>query len=75
MMSTGGLWPDQVHLAGHLCLRDKSTPPLFEQFQIPLQSVGHCPSVRAVWHTRNDQDPALQWLRAQIADVAKQVDC
>jgi DNA-binding transcriptional LysR family regulator len=32
-------------------------------------------SVRAVWHTRNDQDPALQWLRAQIADVAKQVDC
>jgi DNA-binding transcriptional LysR family regulator len=32
-------------------------------------------SVRAVWHTRNDQDPALQWLRAQISDVAKQVQC
>ena len=30
-------------------------------------------SVRAVWHARNDQDPALQWLRAQIVDVAKQV--
>jgi DNA-binding transcriptional LysR family regulator len=32
-------------------------------------------SVRAVWHTRNDQDPALQWLRAQILDIAKQVQC
>jgi DNA-binding transcriptional LysR family regulator len=32
-------------------------------------------SVRAVWHTRNDQDPALQWLRAQILDIAKQIQC
>jgi hypothetical protein len=28
-----------------------------------------------VWHARNDQDPALQWLRAQISDVARQVEC
>ncbi|RWA56374.1 LysR family transcriptional regulator [Cupriavidus sp. UYMSc13B] len=30
-------------------------------------------SVRAVWHGRNAEDPALQWLRKQIADVASQV--
>jgi DNA-binding transcriptional LysR family regulator len=32
-------------------------------------------SVRAVWHTRSDHDPALQWLRAQISEVATQVRC
>jgi DNA-binding transcriptional LysR family regulator len=34
-----------------------------------------CPkvTVRAVWHERNDADPALQWLREQLADVARQV--
>jgi len=34
-----------------------------------------CPNVtvRAVWHERNDSDPALQWLRQQLADVARQV--
>jgi DNA-binding transcriptional LysR family regulator len=34
-----------------------------------------CPNVavRAVWHERNDADPALQWLRNQLADVARQV--
>ncbi|MFM0482891.1 LysR substrate-binding domain-containing protein [Paraburkholderia strydomiana] len=34
-----------------------------------------CPNVtvRAVWHERNDADPALQWLRQQLADVARQV--
>ncbi|MEM5371164.1 LysR substrate-binding domain-containing protein [Paraburkholderia azotifigens] len=30
-------------------------------------------AVRAVWHERNDADPALQWLRNQLADVARQV--
>lgn len=30
-------------------------------------------SVRAVWHMRNDQDPALQWLRMQLSDIAKHV--
>jgi DNA-binding transcriptional LysR family regulator len=30
-------------------------------------------SVRVVWHERNDADPALQWLRHQLADVARQV--
>jgi DNA-binding transcriptional LysR family regulator len=34
-----------------------------------------CPNVavRAVWNERNDADPALQWLRLQLADVARQV--
>jgi DNA-binding transcriptional LysR family regulator len=34
-----------------------------------------CPdaTVCAVWHERNDVDPALQWLRHQLADVARQV--
>jgi DNA-binding transcriptional LysR family regulator len=34
-----------------------------------------CPNVavRVVWHERNDADPALQWLRHQLADVARQV--
>jgi len=34
-----------------------------------------CPNVTvlAVWHERNDADPALQWLRQQLADVARQV--
>jgi DNA-binding transcriptional LysR family regulator len=34
-----------------------------------------CPNVTvcAVWHERNDIDPALQWLRHQLADVARQV--
>jgi DNA-binding transcriptional LysR family regulator len=34
-----------------------------------------CPrvAVRAVWHARNDINPALQWLRQQLADVARQV--
>ncbi|HEY2024079.1 LysR substrate-binding domain-containing protein [Paraburkholderia sp.] len=34
-----------------------------------------CPNVAvlAVWHERNDADPALQWLRQQLADVARQV--
>jgi DNA-binding transcriptional LysR family regulator len=36
-----------------------------------------CPNVavRAVWHERNDADPALHWLRQQLADVARQVRC
>ena len=29
--------------------------------------------VRVVWHERNDNDAALQWLRRQIADVARSV--
>ncbi|BCG00306.1 LysR family transcriptional regulator [Paraburkholderia sp. PGU19] len=33
----------------------------------------HNAAVRAVWHERNDTDPALQWLRHQLADVARQV--
>ncbi|MGT2473318.1 LysR substrate-binding domain-containing protein [Paraburkholderia terrae] len=33
----------------------------------------HNAAVRAVWHERNDTDPALQWLRQQLADVARQV--
>jgi DNA-binding transcriptional LysR family regulator len=41
----------------------------------PVPYTAPTSSVRAVWHTRNDQDPALQWLRAQISDVAKQVQC
>jgi DNA-binding transcriptional LysR family regulator len=34
-----------------------------------------CPdvAVRVVWHERNDADLALQWLRHQLADVARQV--
>jgi DNA-binding transcriptional LysR family regulator len=34
-----------------------------------------CPdvAVRAVWHERHDADPAMQWLRQQLADVARQV--
>ena len=34
-----------------------------------------CPGVevRMVWHERNDNDAALQWLRRQTADVARQV--
>jgi DNA-binding transcriptional LysR family regulator len=34
-----------------------------------------CPdiAVTAVWHERNDTDPALQWLRHQLVDVARQV--
>jgi DNA-binding transcriptional LysR family regulator len=36
-----------------------------------------CPdiAVTAVWHERNDTDPALQWLRHQLIDVARQVRC
>jgi DNA-binding transcriptional LysR family regulator len=36
-----------------------------------------CPdvAVRAVWHERNDADPALQWLRQQLIDVSRQVRC
>jgi DNA-binding transcriptional LysR family regulator len=30
-------------------------------------------AVRAVWHGRNTHDPALQWLRAQILDISRQV--
>jgi DNA-binding transcriptional LysR family regulator len=30
-------------------------------------------SVSAVWHSRNEHDPALQWLRSQILEVAKEV--
>jgi DNA-binding transcriptional LysR family regulator len=30
-------------------------------------------AVRAVWHARNAHDPALQWLRAQILDIGRQV--
>jgi DNA-binding transcriptional LysR family regulator len=35
----------------------------------------NCPSVAvcAVWHERNDADPALQWLRHQLVDVSRQV--
>ncbi|GAB2891175.1 LysR family transcriptional regulator [Paraburkholderia jirisanensis] len=32
-------------------------------------------TMRAVWHKRNDGEPALQWLRQQLADVARQVRC
>jgi DNA-binding transcriptional LysR family regulator len=32
-------------------------------------------AVRAVWHERNDADPALQWLRQQLIDVSRQVRC
>ncbi|HXZ07785.1 MAG TPA: LysR substrate-binding domain-containing protein [Paraburkholderia sp.] len=34
-----------------------------------------CPGsqVRVVWHERNDNDAAHQWLRRQIADLARQV--
>ncbi|WP_321910249.1 LysR substrate-binding domain-containing protein [Paraburkholderia sp. J11-2] len=34
-----------------------------------------CPreDVRAVWHERSDNDAALQWLRRQMADLARQV--
>jgi DNA-binding transcriptional LysR family regulator len=34
-----------------------------------------CPreDVRVVWHERNDNDAALQWLRRQMADMARQV--
>lgn len=34
-----------------------------------------CPNVtvRTVWHERNDVNPALQWLRLQLADVAHHV--
>ncbi|NIF78606.1 LysR family transcriptional regulator [Paraburkholderia sp. Cy-641] len=34
-----------------------------------------CPSeeVRVVWHERNDNDAALQWLRRQIEDVVSEV--
>ena len=58
MTSTRGLWPEQVHPAGHLYLRDKSAPPLFEQFQIPLQRVG---TGRVAV---NLKDPERQWRRA-----------
>jgi DNA-binding transcriptional LysR family regulator len=30
-------------------------------------------SVQAVWHARNDHDPALRWLREQLGDIAQQV--
>lgn len=29
--------------------------------------------VQAIWHGRNDRDPALRWLRRQIADITRQV--
>jgi hypothetical protein len=47
--------PEQVHPAGRLCLRGRSAPPLFEQFQIPLQRVGAgCAAV-------NLKDSERQW--------------
>jgi DNA-binding transcriptional LysR family regulator len=33
----------------------------------------HNVAVRAVWHERNDIEPALQWLRHQLCDVARAV--
>ncbi|WP_133647632.1 LysR family transcriptional regulator [Paraburkholderia flava] len=48
--------------SGELCTRP-----------VPYPAPDSC--VRAAWHARNDQDPALQWLRTQIADVAGQVRC
>jgi len=27
-------------------------------------------TVQAIWHSRNEHEPALQWLRAQLADIA-----
>jgi DNA-binding transcriptional LysR family regulator len=30
-------------------------------------------SVRAVWHSRNEHDPALQWLRGHLLNIATQV--
>jgi DNA-binding transcriptional LysR family regulator len=42
---------------------------------LPMPYTPPTSSVRAVWHTRSDQDPALQWLQAQISEVAKQVRC
>jgi DNA-binding transcriptional LysR family regulator len=34
-----------------------------------------CPdvAVKAVWHERNNSDPALEWLRKQLLDVAREV--
>jgi DNA-binding transcriptional LysR family regulator len=39
----------------------------------PMPYAAPTSSVRAVWHGRNENDPALQWLRGQISDIARQV--
>ncbi|HEY4353775.1 MAG TPA: LysR substrate-binding domain-containing protein [Paraburkholderia sp.] len=39
----------------------------------PLPYTSPAASVRGVWHSRNAADPALQWLRKQILDVASEV--
>lgn len=31
-------------------------------------------AVQAIWHGRNELEPALQWLRAQLADIAAAMD-
>jgi DNA-binding transcriptional LysR family regulator len=39
----------------------------------PTPYVAPTSSVKAVWHARNEHDPALQWFRAQIAGIAREV--
>lgn len=43
----------------------------FRAFRTPYPTRGA--SVVAVWHSRNEHDPALKWLRAQILDVAEHI--
>jgi DNA-binding transcriptional LysR family regulator len=39
----------------------------------PTPYVSPVISVRALWHLRNEHDPAHQWLRRQLADIAGQI--
>lgn len=44
-----------------------------ELYSAPTPYVAPSSSITAVWHTRNEHDAALQWLRAQLIDVAADI--
>lgn len=56
---------------GYVALAALQICPEMVIFELPFE-VAHLP-YRMVWHKRNDQDPALAWLRGLLSKVVEQV--